>query len=108
MSAFDPKRTSKWITSETQFTKHLHDFQRSARAINCDRQDPSITLDGGKEGVCSGRERMNKFFALLLVTAAVGASAVATQAMPLGSNQAQESLVVLTAGGCGAGFHRGP
>jgi len=51
---------------------------------------------------------MNKFFALLLVTAAVGAFSIATQAMPLGSNQAQESLVVLTAGGCGAGFHRGP
>jgi len=51
---------------------------------------------------------MNKFLTSLLVAAAVGSSAVATQAMPLGSNQAQDGLVVLVAGGCGVGFHRGP
>jgi hypothetical protein len=50
---------------------------------------------------------MNKFVASLLVAAAVGLSMTATQAMPFGS-QAQDGLVVLTAGGCGAGFHRGP
>ena len=49
---------------------------------------------------------MNKFFASLLIAAAIGPSAVATQAMPLGSTQ--DSLVVLVAGGCGVGFHRGP
>ena len=37
---------------------------------------------------------MNKFFASVLIAAAVGLSAVATQAMPLGSNQTQDSLVV--------------
>jgi len=51
---------------------------------------------------------MNKFFASVLIAAAVGLSAVATQAMPLGSNQTQDSLVVLVEGGCGVGFHRGP
>jgi hypothetical protein len=51
---------------------------------------------------------MNRFFVLLLIAAAVGSSAVATQAMPLASNQTQDRLVVLVAGGCGVGFHRGP
>ena len=51
---------------------------------------------------------MNKFFASVLIAAAVGLSAVATQAMPFESNQTQDSLVVPVAGGCGAGFHRGP
>jgi len=49
---------------------------------------------------------MNKFFASLLIAAAIGPSAVATQAMPLG--RIQDSLVVQVAGGCGVGFHRGP
>jgi hypothetical protein len=56
----------------------------------------------------SGRERMNKFSASVLIAAAVGLSAVATQAMPSGSYQTQDSLVVPVAGGCGVGFHRGP
>ena len=51
---------------------------------------------------------MNRFFASLIIAAAVGSSAVATQAMPLGRDQSQDSLVVLVPGGCGAGFHRGP
>jgi len=51
---------------------------------------------------------MNRFFASLIIAAAVGSSAVATQAMPLASNQTQDSLVVLVEGGCGVGFHRGP
>ncbi|MFZ1197076.1 MAG: hypothetical protein WAN49_16820 [Pseudolabrys sp.] len=51
---------------------------------------------------------MNKLFASLLIAAAVGSSTVATQALPLGGNRAQDGLVVLVAGGCGVGFHRGP
>jgi hypothetical protein len=51
---------------------------------------------------------MNKLFASVLIAAAVGLSAAAAQAMPFGSYQAQGSLVVPVAGGCGAGFHRGP
>jgi hypothetical protein len=51
---------------------------------------------------------MNKLFASALIAAAVGFSAAAAQAMPFGSNQTQDSLVVPIAGGCGAGFHRGP
>ena len=48
---------------------------------------------------------MNKFAVALV--AAVGFSSIAAQAMPIGSNQTQDSLVVEVAGGCGAGFHRG-
>jgi hypothetical protein len=51
---------------------------------------------------------MNKLFASVLIAAAIGLSAVAAQAMPFGSNQTQESLVVPISGGCGANFHRGP
>lgn len=51
---------------------------------------------------------MKKFFTPLLIAATLGSSAGVTQAMPLGSSQTQDSLVVLVAGGCGAGFHRGP
>ncbi len=51
---------------------------------------------------------MSKFVASLIVIAAVGLSAVATQAMPLGNNKTPDSLVVPVAGGCGAGFHPGP
>jgi hypothetical protein len=51
---------------------------------------------------------MNKLFASALVAAAFSLSAVAAQAMPLDRNQTQESLVIPVAGGCGAGFHRGP
>ena len=51
---------------------------------------------------------MNKLFASVLIAAAVSLSAVAAQAMPFESNQIQDSLVVPIAGGCGAGFHRGP
>jgi hypothetical protein len=51
---------------------------------------------------------MNKVFAVTLVAAAVGFSSIAAQAMPIGSNQTQDRLVVQVAGGCGAGFHRGP
>jgi hypothetical protein len=51
---------------------------------------------------------MNKIFAVTLVAAAVGFSSIAAQAMPIGSNQTQDSLVVQVAGGCGLGFHRGP
>jgi len=51
---------------------------------------------------------MNKFIASILIAAAVALSAVAAQAMPFGGNQTQDSLVVPVAGGCGAGFHRGP
>ena len=50
---------------------------------------------------------MNKLFAFALITAAVGFSAIAAEAMPFG-NQTQDSLVVQVAGGCGIGFHRGP
>jgi len=49
---------------------------------------------------------MNKFAVALV--AAVGFSSIAAQAMPLASNQVQDSLVVQVAGGCGLGFHRGP
>ena len=49
-----------------------------------------------------------KPFASVLIAAVVGLSAVAAQAMPFGSNQTQDSLVVPVAGGCGIGFHRGP
>jgi hypothetical protein len=51
---------------------------------------------------------MNKLFASVLLAAAIGLSAAAAQAMPIGSNQAQGSLVVPIAGGCGIGWHRGP
>jgi hypothetical protein len=51
---------------------------------------------------------MNKFFAFILIVAAFSLSAVAAQAMPFDRNQTQESIVTLVAGGCGAGFHRGP
>jgi hypothetical protein len=51
---------------------------------------------------------MSKFFASVLIATAVGLSAATTQAMPFGSNKTQDSLVVQVAGGCGAGFHRGP
>jgi hypothetical protein len=50
---------------------------------------------------------MNKVFAVTLVAAAVGFSSIAAQAMPIGSNQTHDSLVVQVAGGCGLGFHRG-
>src|SRR5689334_18341420 len=51
---------------------------------------------------------MTKFLTSLLVAIAVGTSAVEIQAMPLGGIQTQDSMVVPVAGGCGAGFHRGP
>jgi hypothetical protein len=51
---------------------------------------------------------MNRFFTSVLIVAAVSLSAATSQAMPFGSNQARDSLVVQVAGGCGAGFHRGP
>jgi hypothetical protein len=52
---------------------------------------------------------MNKLFAVALIATAVGFSPIiAAQAMPFGSNQSRESLVVQVAGGCGPGFHRGP
>jgi hypothetical protein len=52
---------------------------------------------------------MNKLFAAALTAAAVGCSLItAAQAMPFGNTQTQDSLVVQVAGGCGAGFHRGP
>ncbi len=51
---------------------------------------------------------MKKLFASVLVVAAVSLSAGVVQAMPFGSNQTQDSLVISIAGGCGAGFHRGP
>ena len=51
---------------------------------------------------------MNKLFVSVLIAAVVGLSAVAAQAMPFGSNQTQDSLVIPVAGGCGIGFHRGP
>ena len=51
---------------------------------------------------------MNKVFAVTLVAAAVGFSSIAAQAMPIGSNQTQDSFVVQVAGGCGPGFHPGP
>jgi hypothetical protein len=51
---------------------------------------------------------MNKLFASVLIAAAISLSAAASQAMPFESNQTHDSLVVPVAGGCGAGFHRGP
>ena len=52
---------------------------------------------------------MNKLFAVVLIAAAVGFSLIiAAQAMPFGSNQTQDSLVIQVAGGCGPGFHPGP
>lgn len=50
---------------------------------------------------------MNKVFAVAFMAAAVGFSSTA-QAMPIANHQTQDSLVVQVAGGCGAGFHRGP
>jgi hypothetical protein len=56
-----------------------------------------------------GRQRMTKILALG-VAIGVGLFCVAAaQSMPLGSlEQAQTSLTIPVAGGCGAGFHRGP
>lgn len=51
---------------------------------------------------------MTRFLTSVLIAVAVAASSVATQAMPVGTTQSQDSLVVPVAGGCGAGFHRGP
>ena len=52
---------------------------------------------------------MKKFFGIALIAAAVGCSLITVvQAMPFGSSQIQDSLVVQVAGGCGPGFHRGP
>jgi hypothetical protein len=51
---------------------------------------------------------MNKFFASLLAAGVVALSAVAVQAMPFGGDRTQDSLIIPVAGGCGAGFHRGP
>jgi hypothetical protein len=51
---------------------------------------------------------MNKLFASVLIAAAFSLSAAASQAMPFERNQTQDGLVVPVAGGCGAGFHRGP
>jgi hypothetical protein len=47
---------------------------------------------------------MNKLFASFLI-AAVSLSAAAAQAMPFGSNQTQDNLIVPIAGGCGVGWH---
>jgi hypothetical protein len=51
---------------------------------------------------------MSKLLALFLVAAAVGFSAFAAPAMPLGSNRTQANLIVPVASGCGIGVHRGP
>jgi hypothetical protein len=51
---------------------------------------------------------MNKLFTSVLVAAAFGLSVAAAQALPIGSNQTYDSLVVPIAGGCGIGWHRGP
>ena len=48
---------------------------------------------------------MNKFCAFALIAAAVSLSAATAQAMPFGSNQTQNNLVVPIAGGCGLGWH---
>ncbi|MGB8588639.1 MAG: hypothetical protein WCD87_23735, partial [Pseudolabrys sp.] len=50
MSTNDPKRTFTLAPVGNQFTKHLYDFWRIARAIDCDRLDAPTTLGGG-EGV---------------------------------------------------------
>jgi hypothetical protein len=51
---------------------------------------------------------MNKLFVTVLIAAVVSLSATTSRAMPFESHQTQGSLVVPVAGGCGAGFHRGP
>ena len=51
---------------------------------------------------------MNKLFASVLIAGAVGLSAVAARALPIGGDRTQDSLLVPVAGGCGVGFHRGP
>jgi hypothetical protein len=51
---------------------------------------------------------MSKLFAVVLIAAVGFSPIIAAQAMPFGSNQTQDSLVIQVAGGCGLGFHRGP
>jgi hypothetical protein len=51
---------------------------------------------------------MNKLFVSIGIAGVVSMSAVAAPAMPFESIQTQDRLVVPVAGGCGAGFHRGP
>src|SRR5262249_57552661 len=51
---------------------------------------------------------MKQVFAFALIASAVGFSTIAAPAMPVGSVQTQDSLIVQVAGGCGVGFHRGP
>ena len=49
---------------------------------------------------------MNKLFASVLTAAAFALSAVAAQAMPLGSDRTHSNLVVPVADGCGVNRYR--
>jgi len=51
---------------------------------------------------------MNKLLFAALISAAVGLSATATQAMPVMRDQAPSGMITLVEGGCGVGWHRGP
>lgn len=51
---------------------------------------------------------MNKIFFAAVVSAAVGLSATAANAMPLIPDRAPSAMVTQVAGGCGVGWHRGP
>jgi hypothetical protein len=51
---------------------------------------------------------MSKLVAFVLIASSVGLSAATSQAMPLGSNRTQDSLVIPVAGRCGIAWHRGP
>ena len=52
---------------------------------------------------------MNKLYSLLVIIAISTFGVAAAQAMPLAPlEQAQAGLTIPVAGGCGAGWHRGP
>ncbi|HKS87132.1 MAG TPA: hypothetical protein VJR71_16765 [Pseudolabrys sp.] len=51
---------------------------------------------------------MKRLFASVAIAAAIGWSATAANAMPFAGHQSRDGLFIQVAGGCGAGWHRGP